>query len=127
MPDERILRRRSIAETSLDDYVPRRNRTHKKLEGPVTKKQQRNRKNHQTAAYKASMKRYEKTPRARGSHNRRSKESYRRVTAALSEGIEKLDHSDRWLNNCLNGTQEERGPTRLQRLAPKDSKSKHPQ
>ena len=59
LTEERMLRRRAIAEAMKDDYDPqRRKKANKRLEGPLTKTQERARKKRQGQAHKDAKKRY---------------------------------------------------------------------
>jgi len=92
LTDERLLRRRSIAEALKDEYVPRRKiKQGSTLQGPLTKKQLQNRKTHQTQAYKDAAKRHSQTPRGKELHNARSRITYRKVKAKLSESRPKVE------------------------------------
>jgi len=92
LTDERLLRRRSIAEAMKDDYVPRRKRKQgSNLQGPLTKKQLQNKKTHQTQPYKDAKKRHSQTPRGKELHNARSRIAYRKVKAKLSESRPEVD------------------------------------
>ena len=92
LTDERLLRRRSIAEAMKDDYVPRRKRKQgSNLQGPLTKKQLQNKKTHQTQPYKDAKKRHSQTSRGKELHNARSRIAYRKVKAKLSESRPEVD------------------------------------
>lgn len=86
LADERMLRRRSIIEAREENYVPRRQQQRGPvLQGPLTKKQLQNRKNHQSQAYKDAKKRHEQKRRVKDLHNARSRKTYQKVKASCEE------------------------------------------
>ena len=82
LTEERMLRPRAIAEAIKDDYDPqRRKEANKRLEGPVTKTEERARKKHQSKAHKDAKKRYAESQKRKV--RRRVRDQEKKVEAKI--------------------------------------------
>ncbi|MCJ1457319.1 hypothetical protein MMC28_007687 [Mycoblastus sanguinarius] len=86
LADERVLRRGAIAKAMEDNYDPqRKKKANKRLEGSLTKTQERNMKKTQSRVHKDAKKRYNETRRAKDMRHARSRRRYQEAKTCLSE------------------------------------------